>query len=165
MELEFRISDKVYGVSVEFKDSVYTVRRGDSEWKVEFNPMSENLFSLRIDGRIHRIYLAESKGKKHLSIMGRQFCVEKHETSIRATVETEDSDQTATVCPPMPGMVVKINVSEGDIVRKNQTIAVVEAMKMENDLKSPMKGRVKKIHVSEGDLVDAGKPIVELEAD
>jgi biotin carboxyl carrier protein len=60
--------------------------------------------------------------------------------------------------------VIKFYVAEGDKVRKNQTLAVVEAMKMENELKSPGDGTVKKIHTSAGDLVDTNKPLLEIEA-
>ncbi|HCS49215.1 MAG TPA: hypothetical protein DIW61_13560 [Candidatus Aminicenantes bacterium] len=63
----------------------------------------------------------------------------------------------------MPGKVVKVNVAEGEAVRKNQTLAIVEAMKMENEIKSPLEGFVKKIYVSAGDLVDSEKPLLELE--
>jgi biotin carboxyl carrier protein len=63
----------------------------------------------------------------------------------------------------MPGKVVKIGVKVGDEVRKNQTLVIVEAMKMENEIKSPIPAKVKKINFKEGDLVDTGQPIVELE--
>ncbi len=164
MDLGFRIADGVYKISVEFADEVYTVRHGTSEWNVEFHPVSDNLFSLRMGSKIHRVYIVESKGKKYLSIMGQQFCVEKCETSRRRSMELDEMDGAATICSPMPGMVVKINVSEGDMVQKRQRLAIVEAMKMENELRSPIKGKVKKVHASAGDLVDAGKPIIELEA-
>lgn len=55
-------------------------------------------------------------------------------------------------------------MAEGDKVRKNQTLAVVEAMKMENELKSPGDGTVKKIHASAGDMVDTSKPLLEIES-
>ncbi len=63
----------------------------------------------------------------------------------------------------MPGKVIKIHVSENDEVRKNQTLAIVEAMKMENEIKSGIDGVIKKIHASPGELVDAQAPIFELE--
>ena len=59
--------------------------------------------------------------------------------------------------------VVKINVTENEDVRKNQTLAIVEAMKMENEIKSPLDGVVKKVYASSGDLVDSEKPLVEIE--
>lgn len=164
MELEFRVKASVYKVSVEFKDGIYGVRHGNSKWNVEFKRVSDNLFSVRTGNRIHRVYLVESEDKKYLSIMGHQFCVERYETHRSRSIELDEIGETAVICPPMPGMVVKVKVSEGDIVEKNQSLAVVEAMKMENELRSPIKGRVKTIHASTGDLVDAGKPIIELEA-
>ena len=60
--------------------------------------------------------------------------------------------------------VIKFNVAEGDKVRKNQTLAVVEAMKMKNELKSPGDGTVKKTYASAGDIVDTGKPLLEIES-
>ena len=84
--------------------------------------------------------------------------------SARRSAELKGAEESAAVCPPMPGMVVKINVSEGDTVRRNQSLAIVEAMKMENELRSPIDGRVRRVHASAGDLVDTGNPIIELEA-
>jgi biotin carboxyl carrier protein len=64
----------------------------------------------------------------------------------------------------MPGKVIKFSEAEGDKVRKNQTLAVVEAMKMENEIKSPGDGMAKKIHASAGDMVDTSKPLLEIES-
>ena len=62
----------------------------------------------------------------------------------------------------MPGKVIKINVTENEDVRKNQTLAVVEAMKMENEIKSSVEGLVGKIFVNPGELVDSEKILMEL---
>jgi propionyl-CoA carboxylase alpha chain len=63
----------------------------------------------------------------------------------------------------MPGKVTKVAVSEGEAVRRNQTLVIVEAMKMENEIKTSIDGVVTKIHVAAGDLVDAERPLVEIE--
>jgi len=63
----------------------------------------------------------------------------------------------------MPGKVTKIAVVEGEEVRKNQTLVIVEAMKMENEIKTAIDGVVKKIHVAVGDLVDSERPLIEVE--
>jgi biotin carboxyl carrier protein len=63
----------------------------------------------------------------------------------------------------MPGLVVKIPVEVGQEVEEGTVLAIVEAMKMENELRAPRNGRVKSIFFSEGQQVDALKPIVELE--
>ena len=64
---------------------------------------------------------------------------------------------------PMPGKVIKTCVSVNDEVRKNQTLAIVEAMKMENEIKASVDGTIKEIHVAAGDLVDSEMPLIELE--
>ena len=64
---------------------------------------------------------------------------------------------------PMPGRVVKILVSQGQPVERGQPIAIVEAMKMENELHASASGTVKLIHVQPGAAVDAGQLLVELE--
>jgi len=64
---------------------------------------------------------------------------------------------------PMPGLIVKIIVQQGDSVEKGQVLLNFEAMKMENQLKSPGAGKIKSISVSEGDKIEKGQILVELE--
>jgi biotin carboxyl carrier protein len=63
----------------------------------------------------------------------------------------------------MPGKVIKILVKEGDTIAKGDNVLVVEAMKMENEIKSNKDGVIKKIHVSEGQALDQGVLMVEIE--
>jgi biotin carboxyl carrier protein len=67
------------------------------------------------------------------------------------------------IVAPMPGKVVRVLVKTGDIVGARQPIVVVEAMKMENELRASGEGTVAAIHVKEGASVDAGALLVELE--
>ena len=64
---------------------------------------------------------------------------------------------------PMPGKVVKILVKPGDRVKKGDTVAVVEAMKVETAVMAPQKGKVKEILVTRGDAVESGDLLVVLE--
>jgi biotin carboxyl carrier protein len=63
---------------------------------------------------------------------------------------------------PMPGKVVKVLVKEGETVAEGQTLLVMEAMKMQNELKSPSAGTVAKIHVEEGGTVETGAKLVDV---
>tara|TARA_R110002072_G_scaffold534_1_gene3412 strand:+ start:19821 stop:20327 length:507 start_codon:yes stop_codon:yes gene_type:complete len=63
----------------------------------------------------------------------------------------------------MPGKIVKIAVKKGEEVKKGQTLIILEAMKMENEIKSGMDGIVKEIHVKEGDALDSGVLMMEVE--
>ena len=64
----------------------------------------------------------------------------------------------------MPGRVVKVLVGRGDLVADRQPVVVLEAMKMQNDVRAPRGGRVSDVHVSEGALVEAGAPLVTVAA-
>ena len=63
----------------------------------------------------------------------------------------------------MPGKVVKILIGEGDSVEQGQTLLILEAMKMENEIKAGMSGVVKSIEVKEGDTLENGVLMIELE--
>ncbi|WP_155897121.1 biotin/lipoyl-containing protein, partial [Bacteriovorax sp. BSW11_IV] len=63
----------------------------------------------------------------------------------------------------MPGKIVKISVNVGDTVVKGQTLVILEAMKMENEIKAGIDGVVKAIHIKEGDALDQGVLMMELE--
>ena len=68
-----------------------------------------------------------------------------------------------SVTAPMPGRVVRVLVSRGDQVAVRQPVVVVEAMKMENELRSPKAGRVKDVSVAPGTSVEAGRVLVVIE--
>lgn len=63
----------------------------------------------------------------------------------------------------MPGKVVKILVTQGQKVSKGETVLVLEAMKMENEIKAPMDGVIKQVHVSEGQALENGVLMIELD--
>jgi len=165
MDFEFLSSQERYNVSVEFKNGQYFVSlRGDT-FIVDFHPLSPYSFSILLGDRSYTVYLAEDNGKKYISIGGEHFCIEEAEKKVRdkrftPTPSTVEGKQCLSA--PLPGLVVKIQVSEGEVVRKNQGLVILESMKMENELRSPFPGRVEKIFVSSGDLVNAGQSLVEI---
>ena len=69
------------------------------------------------------------------------------------------------VVAPMPGRVVKVLVAPGDAVVDRQPVAVLEAMKMQNDVRAVHAGRVVEVRAVEGALVDAGAVLVVIDAD
>ena len=64
------------------------------------------------------------------------------------------------VAAPMPGTIVSVNVSDGQSVKKGDVLVVLEAMKMENEIKAPKDGTVTGISVSKGESVDTGATLV-----
>ncbi|NER13699.1 acetyl-CoA carboxylase biotin carboxyl carrier protein subunit [Leptobacterium flavescens] len=73
------------------------------------------------------------------------------------------SKQVNTVKAPMPGLIIDVKVAEGDSISENDSLVVMEAMKMENILMAPRDGVVKSVTVNTGETVDKGALLIELE--
>lgn len=80
----------------------------------------------------------------------------------RKALRTAAGAGAGTVKTQMPGRIVRLLVAEGDAVEKGEPMLVVEAMKMENEIKAPRDGIVKRFAVAAGDLVEAKAVLVEL---
>ncbi|UCB52731.1 MAG: biotin/lipoyl-binding protein [Candidatus Zixiibacteriota bacterium] len=165
MELEFSIENKPHKLQLEFEDGQYKINVDDEEYSVDSSLISDNCLSLLVNGDAFTVYFAEANGKKYVSIGGEQFCIEEARSEVSTTSGADATavDEAPVAASPMPGKVVKLLVKEGDQVEQGQGLVIVEAMKMENEIKSPVKGRVEKVNFKAGDLVDAAQPIIELE--
>lgn len=164
MEFEFLIENVLRRISLEKKEKNFVVLDGEMTHEADIRPISPNAVSIFIGGQPRQVYFVREKDRWYVSVMGEEIVVqEPGEASgmVRGSEQRSKEDEFL-VKAPMPGKVIKVNVCERDEVRKNQTLAIVEAMKMENEIKSAIEGYVKKIFVSAGDLVDSEKPLIEL---
>ena len=75
---------------------------------------------------------------------------------------TSTANGSAKVNAPMPGSILKVNVNKGDIVTKGQSLLILEAMKMENEIKAPVDGKILDIKVSKGQSVNLGQTLIEI---
>ncbi|MGB8989910.1 MAG: acetyl-CoA carboxylase biotin carboxyl carrier protein subunit [Candidatus Sulfotelmatobacter sp.] len=93
----------------------------------------------------------------HLWVGSTRFAAEVRDPrSLRGRTRAADDQGPKKIVAPMPGKVVRLLLREGDDVELGAAVAVVEAMKMQNEIKSPKKGTVQKILVTEGAAVNAG---------
>jgi biotin carboxyl carrier protein len=165
MDFEFTVNGVSRAISLDKKEDRVSIRQGDKTLEAEVRVISQNTLSFIVDGRSVLAIVARDRDKKHVWIDGRTYLIQSGKEEQRRAERGDDRVQRgkSVVTAPMPGKVVKVCVAEKEAVRKNQTLAIVEAMKMENEIKSPLEGFVKKIHVSAGDLVDSEKTLLELE--
>jgi biotin carboxyl carrier protein len=73
-----------------------------------------------------------------------------------------NSNSSAKINAPMPGSILRVNVSKGDSVTKGQSLIILEAMKMENEIKSPVDGKISFIKVTKGESVNLGQTLLEI---
>jgi biotin carboxyl carrier protein len=122
-----------------------------------------------LGNEVHRVVVrrGQTRGTYTLWVDGYRFEAEALDERTRAirdiTAASSKSTGPAPVVAPMPGLIVRVNVAVGDEVHAGQGLVVMEAMKMENELRTTVAGRVKSIAASPGTAVEKGMVLVELE--
>ena len=166
MEFEFIIEKNTRRVSVEKKEKGWVFREGDSFFEADIRPISENAVSVLLEGRSYVAWIVRNKGEKWIFLEGRQYLVQEPGGGASFQEREEKAHEgPMSIKAPMPGKVIKVDVTEGDEVRKNQTLAIVETMKMEHTLVAPRDGTVAEIWVKPGDHVENGANLLALEAE
>ena len=122
-----------------------------------------------IGNEVHRVVArrGSTRGSYTLWVDGWRFDGEALDERTRAireiTAASAASSGPAPVVAPMPGLIVRVTVAVGDIVQSGQGVVVMEAMKMENELRASSAGRVRSVTISSGMAVEKGMVLVELE--
>jgi len=165
MKIEYLVDGALQSVSLEKRDGAWAVTAAGGCLEAEILRVSENELVLFVEGRSRTVFLVRDGDRWRVSVGGREFLLAPARSDGQGFHRGDDRapDGGRGVCSPMPGKVIKICAAEGDPCRKNQTLVIVEAMKMENEVQAALEGVVTKIHVAVGDLVDAEKILVEVE--
>jgi biotin carboxyl carrier protein len=164
VEFEFLVDDRLHKISIEKKENRYIFSLGEESFEADIYPISPHVVSIILGGQSYKVYYAQDKDRKYFYVSGSEFVIREpgEREEVLEGGEEGASEDKLMIKAPMPGKVIKIIVKEEEKIRKNQTLAIVEAMKMENEIKSSIQGYVKKIFVSAGDLVDSEKPLLQL---
>ena len=167
MELEFIIAQKNYAISIQKKNEHYRIKIGDEIFELLAEQVTPNCIMLTNGNQTQRIYIASTTDKTFIHLNGHQYQVdhpiEKEKTSFSGDSHLLTTD--SGICAPMPGKILKILVKENQAVEAKQNLVIVEAMKMEHNIRATRNGIIKKINFKEGNLVDTGQEILEIEFD
>lgn len=118
---------------------------------------------------VHRVVVrrGSARGDYTLWVDGYRFDVEALDERTSAIRElsklSAKASGPAPLIAPMPGLIVRINVKPGDTVGQGQGLVVMEAMKMENELRASAAGTVKSVNVTTGTAVEKGTVLIEME--
>lgn len=123
-------------------------------------------YTLLIQGRSYEVFarplasLDEQEGTTYeILLAGQRFEVhveDERAYTLRGSLKNTHEAGEIKVRAPMPGLVLSILKAAGETVERGETVAVLEAMKMENDLTTPQSGIVKEVHASQGQTVNQG---------
>jgi biotin carboxyl carrier protein len=126
-------------------------------------------YSLLIAGKsyevlVRRVNKSDVTGYRYeVLVAGQRFEIgveDEREKALTGSILSAHETGEAMVRAPMPGLVLGLPMDAGDNVERGQTVVILEAMKMENDLASPITGKVKEIRVSKGQTVNQGDVLV-----
>lgn len=126
---------------------VYSVLHGNKKYQVQI---------ISIDFGTKRAVIKVGHNRYEVDIKDKMDMVLE-----RMGIDPHSDAQVETITAPMPGLILDVCVQVGDQVEKNDKIAVLEAMKMENNIKSPRAGEVKEVKVKKGEGVERGQVLIE----
>lgn len=158
------VNQRDYRVELESQEG------GAWECRVNGEPISVNaahtapgVLSLLIDGESFEVI--GSKSSPHVAIGGVRYSIEVRDPRVWRTSKARAGarDGPKKIVAPMPGKVVRVIAPAGTEVEQGTGVIVIEAMKMQNELKSPKKGKVVAISATEGDTVNAGDVLAVIE--
>jgi biotin carboxyl carrier protein len=147
-----------------------TARLGDDDIAVNLEAIEGTPLRLvTIGNEVHRVQVKRRQGRGAYSLWvdGHRFEAEALDERARTirdiTAAAAKPSGPAPIVAPMPGLVVRINVNVGDVIAAGHGAIVMEAMKMENELRATTGGKVKAVHAEIGSAVEKGEVLVEIE--
>lgn len=116
-------------------------------------------FLINVNGKSYEVEVEELGGAP--SIAQQQTIVQPAPQPVQPVVTTQAVNTAGEeITAPMPGVILKLNVREGDIVKSGDTLLILEAMKMENEIVSPVDGKVLQVLTSEGANVNTSDKLL-----
>lgn len=163
MNFSFILAEREYRVNLEEKDRhVFRVTVGNQAYDVSVEFVAREELLLNIDGKVYNVVINSNSLAHWVYVNGRLFRVEKQAT-VRYLGGEKLRLKKRDVKITMPGRVVQVMAGEGEEVQAGQPILVLEAMKMQNEIKSPQAGKLVRIHFRAGDYVEAGATLFSVE--
>ena len=162
-----KLGDQTYTVEIEeLGRSGYRVSVDGHEFLVDGKKTGRTNYSLIVDNRSFEIEVDHTEDEYRVLVDGRNYhvnLVDERRVRVGGAQSAVQLQGRQKVSVPMPGKIIAVLVAEGDSVERGQGLAIVEAMKMENEVRSPIAGEVKEIKVKAGETVEGGAVLVIVE--
>lgn len=163
MKFAAKVGDTMHEIVITREDGTYRVTLGGIEHVVDARKLEADFYSILYEGKSYEVSV-ENAGARYFVRHGAHEEIVELADAARSGRERIRARQGAeSVDSVMPGKVVRVLVAAGDSVSADQGLVIVEAMKMENEIRSPRDGRVKSIEVKPGQNVEAGSRLLILE--
>lgn len=158
MNLYLKDGDRFLKFEISEKNGELEISAGKKKYTVSLNEMDDNVYSLVLNNRSVTVEATEVDGGWRIVLNQHVYHIpvlsERQKIESEILGSEEDLGAEGGIYAPMPGLVLKIEVSEGQKVRPGQPLLIMEAMKMENEIKAHSAGRVDEILVQEQQKVE-----------
>ena len=135
-------------------------------WRFDFLPVRGDSYSLILNGEVFSLQIRGVAEREEVSIGPHllEALVEDERGALLRKFQRRGQVAAggATIRAPMPGLIVRLEVEKGQPVERGQSLIVIEAMKMENEIKSPIAGRIAEILVRSQMTVEKDAPLLHL---
>ncbi len=142
-------------------EGLYRAKVNDSEYNIKVTRVDGDIFLLELNGRIYDCFVYENKNGYVVFLNGETVEIEPASTLFKG--ERLEKKGRVEVKARMPGRVKKILAKVGENIPKDKGVITIEAMKMENEIKSPKDGILKELDVKEGMTVEVGTTLFVIE--
>ncbi len=163
MAYEVEIDGEVYKVEINEERGSIIATVNEKPYRIGDINIEKNAVSLFIGRKVFDVYFNIERDIVHLYFGGKYFTARVSDERRSRREKKGIVSGKQLICSIMPGKVLKILVDPGKEVHPDEGLIVIEAMKMENEIRSPIKGIVKEIYVKEGQAVDTGEKLVLVE--
>ena len=141
-------AEKIQFNLLSLDDKTHLLKVGDNFFETVAQKIDDDKYAVTVNGVLFEIEIRTSlqeRAKKLLDARG----ATNHKREVKA---------------PMPGMILKVNKQVGEEVNSGESVIILEAMKMENELRSPVSGKLKELFVKEGSPVEKGFKLFSIES-
>lgn len=142
------------------KEYKYTIN--GNKYEVAINSINDNIANVVVNGEEYEVQMEKEPEPVKKKVVVRPVAQPEAETA-SAPTSTNKVDQNNALKSPLPGVITEIKVKVGDEVKAGDTVVVLEAMKMANNLDAEKSGKVTAVLVKEGESVMEDTPLVVIE--
>jgi len=164
MKYEVEIQGLEATIELEQHNGQIEARAGERHYNLDVISPEEGVYTILLGDRVYEANVwASEPNSLRVEINGQRFSIKIIDRKHRRPALERGIEGRQHLVAPMPGKVVRVLLAAGDPVNQGQGVVVVEAMKMQNEIKSPKSGHIVEVRVSEGATVNANQVLAVVE--
>ena len=140
----------------------YKFKINGNDYEVMVNSVEGNTADVTVNGTGYKVEMENAPAAPAAAPKSEPAAAPAPVAAAPAAPAAKAAGEGQTVTSPLPGVIIEVSVKEGQAVKACQKVAVIEAMKMENEIQAPADGTVTAVLVGKGDSVLEGAPVVKI---